>query len=120
MEPLDQPHDLVIARAVIEQRALTRAVDGMQLLVDLTLVMAGFEFEEVWSQRRIFRLDGVELPVARLGHIVTSKAKAGRDKDRLFLKTYEQVLDELMQREEAHLRRRNRGASDMPDSQPSP
>jgi predicted nucleotidyltransferase len=94
-EPLDVPHDRVIADAVVERRALTRAVrDDLQ--VDLTLVMAGFEFEQVWSERRTFVVDGVEIPVARLSHIVQSKAAAGREKDRLFLATHADALRQLL------------------------
>ena len=63
-EPLDQPRDLFIARAVVERRALTRATDGQSLVVDLTLVMAGFDFESVWKEHRTFVTDGVEVPVA--------------------------------------------------------
>lgn len=49
--------------------------------VDLSLVMAGFDFETVWAERRIFMVEGVDIPVARLRHIVESKAAAGRLKD---------------------------------------
>jgi len=119
-EPLDQPHDLVIARAVVEQCALTRGLEGKKLFVDLTLVMAGFDFETVWQRRRIFLLDGVALPVAHIQHIVTSKATAGRPKDRLFLETYEQVLTELMLREEKRRRREDDVGQDTTDSEPDP
>ena len=83
-EPLDSPHDRWLAERVVERRALTRATgDGLQ--VDLTLVMAGYEFETVWDDRRRFGVDAVEIPVARLLHIVTSKHAAGRDKDILYM-----------------------------------
>ena len=94
-EPLDVPHDRVIADAVVERRAVTRAMKG-DLQVDLTLVMAGFAFEQVWSERRTFVVDGVEIPVARLSHIVRSKAAAGREKDRLFLATHADALRQLL------------------------
>lgn len=94
-EPLDMPHDRVIADAVVSRRALTRATrDDLQ--IDLTLVMAGFEFEHVWSERRHFVVDGVDIPVARLAHIVESKAAAGREKDRLFLATHAEALRQLL------------------------
>jgi len=67
--------------------------------VDLTLVMTGFKFEEVWEQRTTFLLEGVEVPVARLAHIVASKAAAGREKDRLFLAAHAEALRELMRSE---------------------
>jgi hypothetical protein len=94
-EPLDTPRDRVIADAVVARRALTRATLG-ELAVDLTLVMGGFEFEQVWTERRTFVVEGVEIPVARLAHIVESKAAAGREKDRLFLATHAEALRQLL------------------------
>lgn len=97
-EPLDRPRDADLARRVVEFRALTRAEDGAGLLVDLSLVMSGFDFESVWDERVRFGLGGVEIPVARLRHIVTSKASTGRPKDRLFLETHAEALRELLGR----------------------
>ena len=94
-EPLDSPRDDVLAEQIVSRRALVRA-EGPELRVDLTLVMAGFEFDEVWQRRRIFRSEDVEIPVARLEDIVASKAAAGRPKDRLFLATHEDALRQLM------------------------
>lgn len=99
-EPLDPPRDQWLAERVIERRALTRASDASELQVDLTLVMKGFDFETVWKERRVFMIDGVEIPVARLLHIVTSKHAAGRDKDRLFLATHREALEQLLRRQD--------------------
>jgi len=98
-EPLDSPHDRWLAERMIERRALTR-VTGDDLKVDLTLVMKGYDFEAVWAERRTFAIDGAEVPVARLLHIVTSKHAAGRDKDRLFLATHRDALEQLLKHEE--------------------
>ena len=98
-EPLDMPHDRFLADAIIARRMLVRAGDEHGLSVDLTSVMAGFDFETVWSERRIFVVEGVEIPVARLSHIVRSKAAVGRDKDRLFLATHADALKQLLGRE---------------------
>lgn len=95
-EPLGKPLDRFLADRVVERKALTKATDDKGLEVDLTLVMAGFEFEGAWRERRVFRVEGVEIPVARLTHIVTSKAKANRPKDRLFLETHAEALKDLM------------------------
>lgn len=95
-EPLDRPRDTHLAERVVAIRALTQATDGDDLQVDFTLVMKGFEFEEVCKEQRTFTLSGVEVPVARLRHIVMSKAAAGRDKDRLFLATHEDSLRQLL------------------------
>lgn len=99
-EPLDRPRDRWLADRVTERRALTRATAG-DLAVDLTLVMAGYDFETVWNERRRFVVDDVEISVARLLHIVTSKHAAGRDKDRLFLATHRDALEQLLRREES-------------------
>lgn len=95
-EPLDRPRDLQLARWVVERRAVTRATDCRDLHVDLTLVMTGFDFEAVWRERRTFALEGVMVPVARLRHVVQSKAALGRPKDRLFFATHKESLNELL------------------------
>ena len=95
-EPLDEPHDAELAHTVVERRSLTRAVDGMGTDVDLSLVMSGFDFETIWSARRMFEVEEVAIPVARLSHIVESKARAGREKDRLFLAIHREVLDQIL------------------------
>ena len=45
-------------------------------------------------------MDGVEIPVARLSHIVRSKTAAGRDKDRLFLATHADSLRQMLEDDE--------------------
>jgi len=100
-EPLDSPRDAWLAERIVERRALTRALDGQGLVVDFTLVMGGYEFDPVWNSRRTFQMGGSRLPVARLEHIVTSKAQAGRPKDLLFLETHKEALRELLGREGA-------------------
>jgi hypothetical protein len=99
-EPLDSPRDLWLAERVIDRRTLVTATDHHGFDVDLTLVMAGCEFENVWQERRVFVTEGAEVPVARLLHIVTSKHTAGRDKDRLFLATHREALEEMLSRTE--------------------
>ena len=84
---------------MVARNAIIRAVGPDDFFVDLTLVMKGYDFETVWRERRHFVLEGVEIPVARLLHIVTSKHATGRDKDRLFLATHREALEELLKRE---------------------
>lgn len=95
-EPLDFPRDLQLATAVVQRSAGTTATGDEGLAVDLSLVMAGFDFEDVWAGRRSFKVDGVDIPVAGLTDIVKSKANVGRLKDRLFLATHEDALRQLM------------------------
>lgn len=95
-EPLDSPRDRWLAERVITGRTLVRATDDGALAADLTMVMAGFEFDEVWEARRVFRIGRTEVPVARLEHIIRSKHAAGRDKDRLFLATHRDALEQML------------------------
>ena len=99
-EPLGAPLDLWLAERVIANRAVTTAIHPEGVIVDFSLVMAGFDFDTVWNERRTFRVADVEIPVARLSHIVESKAKANRPKDRLFLATWEEALRKLLKEEE--------------------
>lgn len=94
-EPLGAPLDRFLAERIVERRALVRA-EGEGLQIDLTLVMAGLEFAPVWRRRRVFKVEGVRVPVASLSDIVASKAAAGRPKDRLFLATHEEALRDLV------------------------
>jgi len=105
-EPLDRPRDRLLAERVVAHQALTSATDGAGLDVEFTFVMAGFDFERVWKRRRVFRVGEVEIPVARLAHIVESKRRAGRDKDRLFLATHAEALRDLMELERRRQARR--------------
>jgi len=98
-EPFDLPVDRDSATRVVARRATVQAEDAHGLQVDLNLVMAGFDFEEVWRDRSTFLLEGTSIPVARLEHIVESKRAAGRDKDFLFLRQHRDVLEEILRRE---------------------
>lgn len=99
-EPLDTPRDPSLAAAVIRQRASVRAVGPDEFTVDLSLVMTALEFEAVWDERRVFLVEGEELPVARLSHIIRSKAAANRPKDRLFLATHAEALRQMLDGDE--------------------
>jgi hypothetical protein len=97
-EPLDRPRDLWLAERVVDMRALTRMTGPGEFLADLTLVMAGFNFEAVWAQRREFLIEGIPVSTARLMHIVESKQAAGRPKDQLFLATHKDALEQLLKK----------------------
>ena len=99
-EPLDRPRDRFLAEQIVDRRALVRASDARGFDVDLTLVMAGFSFADVFPRRRGFLLEGVEVQVASLRDIVASKAAVGREKDRLFLATHAEALKSLIERDD--------------------
>jgi hypothetical protein len=101
-EPLDIPRDELIAKRIVEFRALTTATGRDGLHIDLSMVMADFTFDDIWTRRRTFTVDGVAVPVASLSDIVDSKAKAGRPKDKLFLATHEEALKHLLREQDQH------------------
>jgi hypothetical protein len=118
-EPLDRPRDRFLAERVVANRALVRATDHAGLDVDFTLVMAGFEFETVWRERRIFRVESVEVPVARLVHIIESKRRAGREKDRLFFATHSEAIGDLLGSEKRDLAGSSQPSRKKPDGRRS-
>ena len=97
-EPLDSPRDRFLAERAIQYHALTRASGAGDVLIDLTLVMEGFDFEQVWNERREFIVEGAAVPTARLLHIIESKAATGRPKDQLFLATHRDALEQLLKK----------------------
>lgn len=99
-EPLDRPRDRWLADRIVERRALTRVTGPDDLKVDLTLVMKGYDFETVWKERRVFRVETAEVQTARLTHIVASKQAAGRQKDQLFLATHKDALEQLLKKQD--------------------
>lgn len=98
-QSLQTPPDVGLARVVVDGGRLTRATTS-EMTINLRLVMTAFAFEPVWEERRTFLMDGVEIPVARLSHIIRSKAATNRDKDRLFLTTHAEVLRQMLDEDE--------------------
>jgi hypothetical protein len=98
-EPLDQPHDLLIASRVVQQRALTTARAQGALPTDLSLVMGNFEFEDVWLRRTWYREAHAHVDLCRLADIVAAKQEAGRLKDHDFLAENRKLLDRLLSQE---------------------
>jgi hypothetical protein len=64
-ERLGSPLDLWLAEHVVAGRVLVRAIDRNGLIVDLTLLVEGFEFEALWAERNPLAVDGVEVSAAR-------------------------------------------------------
>jgi hypothetical protein len=99
-EPLGRPMDLWLAERIVERRMVVTGLADPDYKVDLTYTMGGFGFEEVWSSKRIFAVEGVDIPVASLRQIVESKRQAGRKKDLLFFATHEELLRQLLTKED--------------------
>jgi hypothetical protein len=87
--------DDAVVRGVVRARACVRAVkDGVP--VDLPLEAAGIEFEACWRRQVRRTLGSVEVRVASLRDIVTSKLIVNRDKDRVFLEAFRDRLAQLI------------------------
>jgi hypothetical protein len=71
-EPLGEPKDRFLGERIVEYRMLVTGTLG-DLTVDFTKVMAGFDFETANADHHVFRAEGVDIPVARLEHIIKSK-----------------------------------------------
>ena len=99
-EPLEEPLDASLAKSIVNHNANVTASHASGLDVDFVLTMAGHDFELVSSQKREFRVENIVIPVAKLSHIVASKAAINREKDRLFLKTHEDALRMLLKEDE--------------------
>ena len=97
-EAVEEPLDVLLAERIVTNRATVRAHSAGGLDVDLNLLMAGFEFDQVWRDRTHFAVEGVTIPVASLEHIVESKRTAGRSKDLLFLREHRDVLEQILKR----------------------
>jgi hypothetical protein len=87
--------DPVLMDGIVRARACVQAVRGI-VRIDLALEIAGYTFERLWNRRRRFRLGGAVVHVAPLEDILRSKELAGRDKDKLFLATYRDALEQLL------------------------
>ncbi|HVT45756.1 MAG TPA: hypothetical protein VMT00_15360 [Thermoanaerobaculia bacterium] len=68
------PIDRWLADRTLSNRAGSKAIHAAGTGIDFTLEMTGFDFDTVWEARRKFRVGDSEIPVARLAHIVSSKA----------------------------------------------
>ncbi len=96
LEPLDEPHDDLVARRVVEMRARTIARTEGALPTDLTFVMGELDFEDIWLRRTFTYEDGEPIELARLSDILAAKRQVNRDKDQYFLAQNRAVLDELL------------------------
>jgi len=93
--------DPVILKGILRARAVVRA-DRDDARVDLCTRIAGVRFSELWENRRVFVLEGVNIHVGRLQQLIKSKRTANRPKDELFLEQHKEVIQSM-------LRRRSRG-----------
>lgn len=96
-EPLG-PADALLARRLVEHRAVVRGRREDGLKVDLVLEAGGIPYKEWSGSRRFFKIEGVRVPVGSLPILVRAKENAGREKDRKFLTFYKTELAEMLKR----------------------
>ncbi|MBI3854496.1 MAG: hypothetical protein HY293_02265 [Planctomycetes bacterium] len=94
-EPVDQDPDLI--RGIVRALGCVRAAKK-NAHIDLPLEIAGCKFKSLWKRHRRVNVGGVNLRVAPLRDILRSKKLADRPKDRLFLATYQDALEQLLNR----------------------
>lgn len=86
-EPLG-PVDAVLARRIVEHRAVITGRHEHGLGVDLVLEARPFTFAGWRKSARTFRVDSIQVVCASLEMILKAKEDAGRPKDKAFLKIY--------------------------------
>ena len=96
-EPIG-PVDALLARRLVEHRAVVRGFREDGLKVDLVLEAGGIPYTEWSGSRRHFKIEGVRVPVGALPVLIRAKENAGRDKDRKFLAFYKTELAEMLRR----------------------
>ena len=95
-EPLPD-FDPVVLKGILRARAVVRA-DRADARVDLCTRIAGVRFSELWKNRREFVLEGVNINVGRLQHLIKSKRAANRPKDELFLEQHKDAIQSMLGR----------------------
>jgi hypothetical protein len=92
-EPVNKDSDLL--RGIVNARACVRARKKGSS-IDLPLEIKGCRFNTLWRRHRRVDAGGVLLRVAPLRDILRSKKLTNRPKDRLFLATYQDALQQLL------------------------
>lgn len=86
-EPLG-PVDALLARRIVEHRAVITGRHEHGLGVDLVLEARPYSFAQWRASARKFRVDSTQVVCASLEMILRAKEDAGRPKDKAFLKVY--------------------------------
>lgn len=76
-------------------RLITKHPGAMDVAVDLLFASSGIEVEVVRDAEPLEVLTGVEMPVARTGHLIALKLLAGREQDRIDLGNLLSVANEV-------------------------
>lgn len=104
--------DALLARRIVERRAVIRGRHEHGLGVDIVLEARPFTFSQWRRAARRFRSDKVPIVCASREMILRAKEDAGRPKDKAFLKVYRAFSRERPARpRRAPVRRRRRSQS---------
>lgn len=76
-------------------RLITKHPGAMDVVVDLLFASSGIEVEVVRDAEPLEVLAGVEMPVARTGHLVALKLLANREQDHIDLRNLLAAADEV-------------------------
>lgn len=87
-EPLGNP-DPLLCRRIIERRGTVTALKPGEMPIDIVLEIKGAEFANLKRRRHVFSVAGVRVPCADIRDVLEAKRRAGREKDKAFLKIYE-------------------------------
>jgi len=88
--------DCWLAAKIVEHKATVTAIDKKGIRIDLTLCAGGMPYARWKKSSRYFLVDGVRVPVGGLPELLLAKERAGRLKDRQFLKLYRAHLVEML------------------------
>ncbi|MFH0984150.1 MAG: helix-turn-helix domain-containing protein [Candidatus Omnitrophota bacterium] len=82
-------------KGILKKKRTVLAVNPEGVTFELLFSVSGFVFEQMASDPSIFRSGGTVIRVAKLNKLLASKAAADRPKDRLFLKRYKMILENI-------------------------
>ena len=88
--------DRWLADKIVKHEATVTAVDKKGIRIDLTLSAGSMPYAQWKKSSRSFLVDGVRVPVGGLPELLLAKERAGRSKDRQFLKLYRAHLVEML------------------------
>lgn len=80
------------SKEILEKKMTLLFADPYGLSIDVLPCISGVNFKDLWGKKKTFTLSGDKIYVASLEHIIASKTKADRPKDRLHVKRLKDLL----------------------------
>lgn len=91
-EKLLKKTSLPVIREIVRKGKTLFCENPQHNLIELCLEVSGYTFEQLKGNSRIFRAEGVKIPVGNLEDLLQMKVLAGRPKDKIFLQKYRSLL----------------------------